>query len=161
VRERERIMREMEREANKPPTEEEIKLAFEQISEDYGRIQVVNNQLMAVAKVPGTPDYKLISDAAAEIQKRARRLKNNLQLPKPEDANAPYQSAEDVSQLKASFLFLDRKIQSFVRSSVFKNPDVVDAKAATKASRDLAAIIELSQAIAKDAERIGKSSPKP
>lgn len=163
IREREFILRGMEREAKRPPTREEFELALEQIGEDFERMQVVNNELIGVAKTPGVPDYKLISEATSEIQRRASRLKNNMKLPKPEEtATAPkYQSAEDVSQLKASLLWLDGKIRNFVQSPLFKNTDVVDAKLAVKASRDLAAIIELSQLINKDARRMNKSVQRP
>jgi len=161
LRERQMIMDEMSREMGKGPAprkSEELRMT--EIAEDYRGLQQVNNRMMAAVMRPGAaPDYKLIAGSAADIRRRAERLRENLALPapgeKPEGRPGP-KPAEDAGGMKAALLALDRSIMSFVRSPLFKNTDVMDAEAATRAGRDLADVIERSRLAAKDAERLGK-----
>ena len=164
IRERQLIMDGMEREAARPPAERRQSLPLRQIAEDFERMQSVNNRMMAAVIGSASPDYGLVSDATAEIRKRAERLRSSLSLPEPEGKDegkaAEYKSAEDAAQMKAALLRLDRALISFVRSPVFKNTDVVDAGDGAKARRDLEEVIELSRLINKDAERLSKSAGK-
>ena len=165
IREREIIMSEMEKEAAKPAAAKRPELPLAQIAEDFERIQVVNNRMMGAVMREASPDYGLISEATAEIRKRAARLKSNLQLPEPEKKEAgkgaEYRRPEDAAQMKAALLLLDRALMSFVRNPAFKNPDVVDAGEGARARRDLEDVIELSRLIGKDAERLSKGAGKP
>jgi hypothetical protein len=163
VREREYTLRRMEEDAKKVPTAAETKLAMEQVAEDYQRIQVINNKMMSAATSGKPLDYAGIAEVTSEIRKRALRLKTNIALPKPEDADKKLkdQVGESDAQIKDSLRVLDRFIMSFVKSPIFKNPDLVDAKIASKASHDLESVIELSQLINKNAEKLGKSTKKP
>ena len=163
IRERQNIMLEMEKEAAKPPTPDQVELALAQIGADYERLQVINNRMMSAAMTSTTPDYKNISETTEEIGKRAARLKGNLSLPKPieEEKRPAYRRPEDAAQMKAALLELDRSIMTFVKSPLFKNPEVIDAQAGARARRDLEDIIELSRLISRDAERLGKNSKKP
>jgi hypothetical protein len=162
IRERQIVMAEMEKEAAQPTDERKPALPLEQIAEDFERIQAVNNRMMAAVMPAESPDYRLVSDSTAEIRKRAARLKSNLPLPEPAEKEggqaAEYKSPEDAAQLKAALLRLDGALMSFVKSPVFKNPDVVNADAAAKARRDLEAVIELSRLLNKDAERLSKAA---
>ena len=160
VRERQLIMEEMSREMGKgtPPRKSE-ELRLSEIAEDYRDLQQVNNKMMAAAMRAAAPDYKMIAGSAADIRRRAERLRENLALPAPgeKDQKGPEPKPfEDAAGMKAALLALDRSIMSFVRSPLFKNTDVLDAEAAAKASRDLADVIERSRLAAKDAERLGK-----
>lgn len=164
IRERQLVMAEMEKEAAKPSDERKPVLPLEQIAEDFERIQAVNNRMMAAVMRTESPDYRLVSDSTAEIRKRAARLKSNLPLPEPEEKGdgkaTEYKSPADVAQLKAALLRLDGALMSFVKSPVFKNPDVVNADAAARARRDLEEVIELSRLLNKDAERLSKTAGK-
>lgn len=164
IREREIIMSEMEKEAAKPAAAKRPELPLEQIAEDFERIQAVNNRMMGAVMREASPDYGLISEAAAEIRKRAARLKSNLSLPEPEKKEAgkgaEYRRPEDAAQMRAALLLLDRALVSFVKNPAFKNPDVVDAGDGAKARRDLEDVIELSRLIGKDAERLSKAAGK-
>ncbi|MGH9900470.1 MAG: hypothetical protein ACRD68_01380, partial [Pyrinomonadaceae bacterium] len=131
--------------------------------EDFKQLQVVNNRMLAAFASAPKPDFKHISEATSEIRKRAARLKANLQLPRPETEGKKAKAQEPAggAQLRESLLALDRSVMSFVESPVFKNTGVVDAAHAAKASGDLESVIELSQAISKGAERMGKATKKP
>ena len=161
IRERQIVMAEMEKEAAKPTDERKPALPLEQIAEDFERIQAVNNRMMAAVMRVESPDYRLVSDSTAEIRKRAARLKSNLPLPEPGEKEGgkttEYKSPEDTAQLKAALLRLDGALMSFVKSPVFKNPDVVNADDASRARRDLEDVIELSRLLNKDAERLSKT----
>lgn len=164
IRERSIILREMERRAGEAPPPETTKLALAQIAEDYEQLQVVNNRMMGAVIPAPAPDYRLIAQTAADIRKRADRLRANLALPRPEGAakdRAARPPAADAAQMKEALLALDRAIMSFVRSPLFRNTDVMDAGAAGRAGRDLEEVIELSRRAAKDAERLGASRPRP
>jgi hypothetical protein len=154
----------MQREAARPRAERRAALPLGQIAEDFERMQTVNNRMMVAVMRSDSPDYGLVSDATAEIRKRAARLRSNLPLPEPEEGGggkaADYKSPEDGAQLKAALLRLDRALMSFVLSPVFRNTDVVDADDGAKARRDLEEVIELSRLINKDAGRMSKSAGK-
>lgn len=135
------------------------KLAYSQIREDFRRLQILNNNVMRTVSLSDEPDYKYISDSVREIKKRALRLKINLVFPEAERDEGPrLVESADASDLKPALAALDGLIFSFVTNPVFKETAVVDAKLALKARRDLDGIIELSEKVRKNAERISKSA---
>jgi hypothetical protein len=135
-------------------------LAFAQIKEDFERLQVVNKDKIRVAKMSETIDYKQLSSATAEINKRAKRLKSNLAIPVAEDETREQERppASDNEQMKTSLTKLDDLVVSFATNPYFQNLRVYDARNAGKASCDLDRIIELSNRIKKNAEKLGKAS---
>src|SRR6185295_3563077 len=130
VRERQLKIIEMERSAAKVRTPEEEKLALAQIAEDFEKIQVINNKMMAATMPAAKPDYSQVAEVTAEIKQRANRMKENLSLSKPmptDTAKSPsYKKTLDAASLKANLLALDGSIMSFVKSPIFTNPAVVD-----------------------------------
>lgn len=164
IRERQFRVLEMEREATRVRTPEQEKLALAQIGEDYEKLQVINNKMMGTTMRAVAPDYARIAETTAEIKMRAKRMKENLRLskvgPTKDEKGPDYKKAQDAKGLKASLVSLDGSIMSFVKNPIFKNPGVVDVEQAEKASRDLETIIELSNLINKDAQRLGTSAQK-
>jgi hypothetical protein len=164
VRERQNKMLEMERDAAKVRTPEQEKLALAQIAEDYEKIQVVNNKMMAATMNAVAPDYARIAEVTAEIKVRANRMKENLRLAKPAankgEKRSGYKNVQDAAGLKTNLLSLDGSIMSFIKSPIFRNPNVVDVEQAEKASRDLENIIEFSNLINKDAQKLSKPKEK-
>lgn len=152
----------MEREAARPRTSEEEKLALAQIAEDYQRIQLINNRMMSNAMSRPALNFNDIAETTAEIKRRANRMRDNLRLPAPEksDSVKPAISSQvnDAAQMKAALLDLDRSIMSFVENPIFKNTNVVNLKEATKASSDLVTIIKSSQLLSKEARKLSKSA---
>lgn len=152
----------MEREAARPRTSEEEKLALTQIAEDYQRIQLINNRMMSGAMSRPVPNFKDIAEATAEIERRANRMRDNLRLPAPEKSEPAKDilslKVNDAAQMKAALLDLDRSIMSFIKNPIFKNTGVVDLEEATKASCDLVTIINSSQLLSKEARKLSKSA---
>jgi hypothetical protein len=149
--------------ASKPrpaPVRPEPRLALAQIKEDFVRIQVVNNELAGmVARSRREPlDFKLVSKSAADIRKRAERLRDNLALPefdKVFEAPQP-QSPTEAERLKSSLALLRAIILEFVHNPHFDNTRLVDIQAAMKARRDLDDIIEVSGWVRQSSERLHK-----
>jgi len=66
-------------------------------------------------------------------------------------------SAEGLRSAAAS---LDSLVKGFVWNPVFRRPDVVDLEQSSRAGRDLAGIITLSERIRKCAEDLGRGVAK-
>lgn len=117
-----------------------------QLKQDFVRIQVINNSMRA-ASVSSAVDYKLVSDLAGEMRKRAQRLITNLALPGIEEKSETEQQTLPEAGVKALSDLLDARVVSFVSSPLFKEMTAVDVEMATNASRDLSDIMSLSERI--------------
>jgi hypothetical protein len=149
---------EMMREA-RPDNAPAARPAFEQISEDFRQLQIVNNGMMRAAFATGARpalDYENISKATAEINRIALRLKANLQLPAEEhdEAREAKQEIAGAPQMKESLLSLDKLIMGFVNNPTFRQQAVLDAQHSARASHDLQVIIKLSQKIKQRSEKM-------
>lgn len=146
----------------KPPvTDPRRKQALvEQIKEDFNLIQVLNNEMIRAAFSDQALNFETLSDKAADIKKRATRLKATIRLPPPKEEKKSLEDQErdGLEQLKASLLLLRKSIGGFVNNPFFQHPGVVDVQQSAQASRDLQVIIELSDAIRKSAKKLDKGS---
>ena len=133
-----------------------IQAVVAQVKEDFQRIQVVRNGLVRVTSANNALDYKFISEATGEIRKRSRRLKNNLVLADAagDEKSQKNEGELDREQMNDALLMLCNRIESFVKSSIFETPGVLDVEASVKANRDLENMIELSSNIRKSAQRL-------
>lgn len=140
------------------------KLALAELQEDFKRIQAVNLEMVRSLSKGGTLDLKFVADSAAEIKKRAARLKVNLVLPEPEKEETPQPppaaAVMNLDKLKWSMLALGKLVYSFVKSPFFKEIDVVNQQEGAKVRRNLEEIIELSEAIKKNSENLNKTAKK-
>jgi hypothetical protein len=133
---------------------------IEQTKQDFKRIQLVRNDMVddIVAKKPF--DFKQISERADEVNKRAVRLKSYLMPPTPEGEKRPEEKEVSYTEeeLKGALVKLCNSIYSFTANEMFKNPGTLDTQKSLKAGADLLTIIELSNNIKRNADRLGKSS---
>ena len=134
-----------------------------QLEEDFEKLQLSNYHLSG--KLDSTPlllDYQQIREDAAEIRKRAARLRTNLALPQPE--KNPKEKKDDdlltVAELKSAITSLDALVNSFVWNPVFRKPDIVDVENSMKASLDLESIFRVSEQIRRGAEALAKDARK-
>lgn len=147
--------------ASKPrpaPTRPEPRLALAQIKEDFVRIQVINNELAQMVSRSGREplDLKLVSKSAADIRKRAARLRDNLVLPEFEKVfEIPQpQALTEAGRLKSSLTMLRALILEFVHNPQFDNAQLVDIQAGMKARRDLEDIIEVCGWVKESSEKL-------
>jgi hypothetical protein len=134
------------------------RLSLTQIKEDFRRLQVLNNEVMRAVSSRDQLDYKYISESAREIKKRAARLKINLVFPEAGSDEKPRTGQDaETPEIKSALAALDGLIARFVTNPVFKEVGVVDTRLGVKAGRDLDEIIELSDKVRKNAERMSKT----
>lgn len=128
--------------------------AIDQTKQDFKRIQIIRNDVVdyLVAKKP--LDYKLISEQATEINKRANRLKSFMMpsAPTEKEKDAAKPTEYDGEQIKGALVKLCNAIYSFTVNPMFKDPGTVDLQKAASAGGDLIAIIELSDNVRRSAD---------
>ena len=133
----------------------ESRLPLALIREDFTRLQAVSSYLARAVSEGSDLNLKAVAKSASEIKKRAGRLRNNLALPEPVDA-APRPQAEhpaESARLRASLSTLSSLVGDAVHNPVFRGY-VFDPPLAAKARRDLDEIVELSERVRKDSERL-------
>jgi len=127
----------------------------EQVSEDFQRILTRHNEIVRALAANQPLSYQFISNATGEIRKRSARLQSSLKLPKPEPITANRATETDfkVTETKDELILLCKQIESFVRNPIIEKPGTVDAQQLGKARKDLQSIVELSDAIKKQADK--------
>jgi hypothetical protein len=132
------------------------------VAEEFKQLQLVNYSLAGAADPKVPLDFARVRKESGEVRKRAARLKGYLSLPEVEDSKKQEKAAEieTPEALRAAVVRLDGLVNSFAWNPVFQQPDVVDLEQSTKASRDLAGILSLSEQIRRSAEELGKSIAK-
>ena len=123
-----------------------------EVREDFWRIQLANDDLNSSLASQTAIDSRMIAKTAAEIRTRAKRLKENLALPRPDKTPEP-QIASATNDLRSSIKTLSKLIDSFVSNPMLSQKHVVDATLSLKASRDLEDIIIVSGEIRKVATK--------
>jgi len=146
----------VERAHRRPTSEERLKQAVAELQEDFTRLQSLNLEFVKAINAP-ILDYKFVSKSASEINKRADRLKNNLDLPQPSTPKSPLaSSAANQLEMKKAMLRLGKLIYSFSHNPFFKEASVVNENA-IQARYELDEIIEVSKQIKIDSEKLKKS----
>ena len=150
----------------KPPTKTERSRAPEEAlaaaRADYIGIQVTNKSLKPTLAAEAPLDLQFVSNAIADIRKRAERLSSTLALPKPDkDAeHAKISAAGDAQELKTSLASLSTLIRSFVNNPCFRGASLTNSPETRKAKLDLEDIIALSKQMQKDSEKLEKAAAK-
>src|SRR6266849_1295180 len=141
-----------------------LQAAIANMKEDFGRIQVLRNDIARnlVAREP--LDYKLVSEQSTEINRRASRLNVYMRARVPAG-----QKQDDSPELKGEEMIgalvkLCKLIDSFTENPALKNAATIDSKEIAKAKenkanadRDLLAIIKLSGSLQKKSESLRMS----
>ena len=143
-------------EPGKPKNERQLKALMAQTEEDFTRILTLHNEIARALSSKKDLNYHFVSDATAEIKKRASRVQSSLGLhPSPDDAPVNETSAPE---LKDSLIKLCKEIRSFVTNPIIENPNLVDANQLTRARQDLESVIQLSTLIKKDSDKLSKKN---
>ncbi len=139
-----------------PKDERQVKALMAQTEEDFTRILTIHNEIARALTSKNDLNYQFVSEATAEIKKRASRVQSTLALHLPSD-EAPVKEKSD-PEMKDSLIKLCKEIRSFVTNPVIENPNTVDAEHLTRARRDLESLIQLSGLIKKDADKLSKKN---
>ena len=142
---------------NAPKDRRQIEALMKETEEDFTRILTLHNEIVRAVSSKDNLNYHFVSEATAEIKKRASRVQLNLALGlSAEDARVEVKAEPE---MKDSLIKLCKEIRAFVTNPMIENPNTVDAQELVRAKRDLEGFIQLSGLIKKDAERLSKEKP--
>jgi len=139
-----------------PKDERQVKALMAQTEEDFTRILTIHNEIARALTSKTDLNYQFISEATAEIKKRASRVQSTLVLHMSSE-DAPVKEKAD-PEIKDSLIKLCKEIRSFVTNPMIENPNTVDAQQLVRARRDLESLIQLSGLIKKDADKLSKKN---
>ena len=150
---REYQLRNFGKESNAPKDRRQVEALMAQTEEDFNRILTLHNEIARALASKNDLNYQFVSDATAEIKKRASRLQHSLALGlSSEEAIEPEKSKDE--PIKDSLIKLCKQIRSFVTNPSIENPNTINAEQMTQARRDLETVIQLSGRITKDADKL-------
>jgi hypothetical protein len=155
---REWQLRNFGRNPNASKDSREVKALIEQTEEDFNRILTRHNEFARLLASTQPFDYHFITEATAEIHKRATRLQSTLALEQlPEETRVVEKTDEiDAAHMKDALVKMCTQIRSFVTNPVIENPSTVDAQHLSTARRDLESMIQLSGHIKKESAKLDK-----
>ena len=150
-------------ERNAPKDRRQLEALVAQTEEDFNRILTLNNEIARLLTASKPIEYTFISEASAEIKKRASRLQSTLGLHQlPEETPVEESSKElNDSQMKLELVRMCNEIKNFVTNPVIANPNTVDPKQLSNARRDLESLIQLSGHLKKEAGKKHETSSLP
>jgi hypothetical protein len=128
----------------------ESETRFAQIKEDFEGIQKLETSIVKAYTTEININYPKIREYAREITKKAIRLRLNFfDSATDSETDVPKKKKSSQKSLKDLIVELDRAIERFVSSPVFKSGNIVDSKVLEKTQLDLLKIIVLSDSLSK------------
>jgi hypothetical protein len=127
-----------------------------QVSEDFQRILTLHNEIVRAVKNNQPLQNQYISDATGEIRKRAARLQTSLKLGKPDPATDHSEPQAELKEMQTNdqLILLCKQIEIFVKNPIIEKPGTIDAAELGNARRDLERVVELSEAIKKQVDKL-------
>jgi hypothetical protein len=150
---REYQLRNFGTEPSAPKDRRQVEALMAQTEEDFNRILTLHNEIARALASKNDLDYQFVSDATAEIKKRASRVQSSLALGLSREEALELEKSKD-EPIKDSLIKLCNQIRSFVTNPSIENPNTINAEQMTKARRDLESLIQLSGRIKKDADQL-------
>lgn len=133
----------------------EIDAKYPQIKEDFEGMQITQAAIIKAYTTGEKPDYKTIEASAQELKAKAKRLESNLFSSKMEtDDKDSADKEKKTKSVRNLIVELDNAIGQFVSSTMFQNLRVVDPEVAKKAQSDLVLIMDLSDQLSKEADKM-------
>jgi len=144
----------------KPIDPKKLQQVMAQVQQDFERILILHNHIVHQITNDEAVAIDFVSDATAEIKKRATRLQTTLAFEKPDASEHSPDMRKQLNdgQLKDPLVMLCKRIESFIANPVIKTPGTIDAQQLARARRDLEDVIELSDSINKSARRLKERS---
>jgi hypothetical protein len=154
---REYQLRNFGTESNAPKDRRQLEALMTQTAEDFDRILTLHNEIARALASNNELDYRFVSDATAEIKKRASRVQSSLALRlHPEETVDLEKAPSETQPMKDELIKLCHQIRSFVTNPSIANPNTINAEQMTKARKDLETVIQLSARIKKDADKLSR-----
>ena len=150
---REYQLRNFGKESGAPKDRRQVEALMAQTEEDFNRILTLHNEIARTLASKNDLNYQFVSDATAEIKKRASRLQHSLALGLSTEELEKKEISKD-EPIKDSLIRLCNQIRSFVTNPSIENPNTINAEQMTKARHDLESLIQLSGRIKKDADKL-------
>ena len=150
---REYDLRNFGTEPNAPKDKRQVEALMAQTEEDFNRILTLHNEIARALASKNELNYQFVSDATAEIKKRASRVQHSLALGLSAEELEKREIPKD-EPIKDSLIRLCNQIRSFVTNPSIENPNTINAEQMTKARHDLDSLIQLSGRIKKDADKL-------
>ena len=153
---REWQLRNFGKEPNAAKDKRQVEALMAQTEEDFNRILTLHNEIARALTSKKDLDNAFVSEATAEIRKRASRVQSSLALrPSPEETLELEKSpaAKDLP-VKDELIKLCHQIRSFVTNPSIENPNTINAEQMAKARKDLESVIQISGRIKKDADKL-------
>lgn len=144
--------------SGRPAQFDESTLPLTQIDEDLDHLQNAVGHLSRAASQIGPLDLRSVGKAAAEVRRRAGRLRNSLALPNSQkDVTRREESViGDAEQLREALWELSDLVDGAVRNPVLRGY-VLDPARSAEAWRDLNEMVELSGRIQTGSETLAKT----
>lgn len=130
---------------------------LEQMNEDFKRLQIVRLGLVGVIKAGKSFEYKRLSTDAAEIRKRAARLRESLVLFDDGKRSTAEKAGFDKTDIQDAASMLCIEISRFTENPMFKPGGAYNVRNAAEAQRALDAVINLAARIKNSASRLRSS----
>jgi hypothetical protein len=127
-----------------------------QTEEDFNRMLSLHNEIARTLAATKPLDYRFVSEATAEIRKRAHSIQSNLMLSPPVEEMKQVEMPEKTTEpdMKDRLVALCKHIRSFVTNPVIEQANLIDAEKLAVAKRDLESVIQLSAALKRDADHL-------
>ena len=156
MNQREYQLRNFGTQPNKPKDKRAVEALMAQTEQDFNRILTLHNEIAHALASKNELDYSFVSDATAEIKKRASRVQSSLamRLSEQEVSDLEKSSGKKEAPVKDELVTLCNQIRSFVTNPSIANPGTINVDQMTKARRDLESLIQLSGRIKKDADKL-------
>ncbi len=151
---REYDLRNFGNESTAPKDKRQVEALMAQTEEDFNRILTLHNEIARALTSKNDLNYQFVSDATAEINKRASRVQHSLALGVSDEEASKLEKSKD-EPIKDSLIKLCNQIRSFVTNPSIENPNTINVEQMKKARLDLESLIQLSGRIKKDADKLG------
>jgi len=129
-----------------------------QLREDFEKLYSIGTERLVLLSSAPSLDLKSLTDATADLKTRANRIKYTIPILQIADKGEGIRYEEYPDCLVTMLPELTRLVNSFLGSPVFRLSSPNDAQLRLKASRDLDAIIKLSDTVNKIAKRSVKAA---
>lgn len=150
---REYDLRNFGNESSAPKDKRQVEALMAQTEEDFNRILTLHNEIARALTSKDDLNYQFVSDATAEINKRASRVQHSLALGVSDEEAREIGKSRNDEPVKDSLIKLCNQIKSFVTNPSIENPNTINVDQMKKARHDLESLIQLSGRIKKDADK--------